>query len=166
MKITSAILLITLSLESCSTNRKTANDNCFSNAIELMLSNDVNMILHQKDELLIVANINHNVPQKLRLALMTKQDFPEFLFDKKDVAMGYTYFKNIFLLGYGDCSKYINLSSLDPNIDFLKPYKIREPKLGNPPYPPPSIEPLVYSFTAEGNCFYLSGKTVADTLIE
>jgi len=43
---------------------------------------------------------------------------------------------------------------------------MKEPEEGNPPFPPFLIEPLIYTFTYQDDCYVLDSKTVATTLLE
>jgi len=157
--------LSTCYLTSCLVHPQKQKGYCLDEALKMVIQSDYNTILHKKDELLLVANFITNNESEVRLALIPKEIYSAYLVGKNEVSKGFKHYQGVILLGYGHSSKFLELKPIDDTMIFLKPMKIKEPKLGYPPLPPFDIEPLVYSFVLNDGCFQFVRKSVADTLI-
>lgn len=158
------LTLIIFCFLGCAVNKLKHQGFCLEEAFNYVVQNDNNSILHTKEDLLLIANFNNNA-KNVRIALITKEIYPAYLVDKHEYPKGQVEFQGITLLGYGDCLKFLKLEPIQDSLSYLKPMKIKDPKPGFPPLPPPRVEPLIYSFELKASCFQFKQKTVADTLI-
>lgn len=166
MKNTTSICIVVIisCLSGCTPTHLNREHDCLDKALSYVIKNDYHSILYPKEELVMIVNFNDKT-NEVRISLLSKEIYPWFLVDKEDNPIGYAHYQGITLLGYGDAKKYLKLRPIRNSMTYLKRAKIAEPEPGLPPLPPPSIEPLIFSFDLRSKCFQLVSKTVANTLI-
>jgi len=167
LNISTLFFLACLVFAKCSVKKQPNLGGCFKDKITKVLMNDNEAKLHSKAELLLVVNFHKEGGFDFKTAVIPKSIFPKYLMGKSEVkAKGYFKHEEVLVIVYGYPPDFLELKSIEREMNFLEPFKMREPEAGNPPFPPFLIEPLVYSFTHKDDCYNLLEKTVATTLLE
>lgn len=169
-KIMKAIVIISmfcLLLLSCSFGQEFTKRDCLEEQLSFILSRDNEAKLHSNEELLLILNFDKTESSDLRVALIPKSVYPEYLIGKIESKLkGYFKYEGVIALTYGNVPDFLNLESFEEEMPFTKPFKMPQPEKGKPPFSPFLIEPLIYSYLAEKNCYSLKRQTIADTLLE
>jgi len=159
-------LLCFMSFKYYGCEQSNLND-CFKNELSKLLKIDNEAKLHSSQEILIIVNFLNEGNSDFKAAVIPKSVFPKYLIGKSNIeAKGYIKHENVLVIFYGYPPDFLQLKNVKDNMTFTEPFQMKQPDEGNPPFPPLLIEPLIYSFTKENDCFIQTNKTVATTLFE
>lgn len=142
---------------------------CLSVLLMEISEQELESRLHSPTELLFAINWNED-KRELRIALFPKSVFPQYLssFTPK-MRNGYTYNNAIMTVFYGDLLSIDSKSLLpiDSSWVYLRPVPTEKRlEAGGIPLPPFLVEPTVYIFTFDDQCFKLQKKGIEYLLFE